>query len=81
MTGKKRWLIGELSDRLKILAHIIFYYESLRLLEPAPDCLVVYFNEEGQTFSIKQVKVPVFQKEKVSDVLVCSCFGWSHDRI
>lgn len=75
MTAKESWLIGELGDRLKILAHIIFYCERLRLLEPAPDCPVVYFNEEGQTFSIKQVKVPVFQKEKGLDVPVCYCFG------
>ena len=31
----------------------------------APDCPVVYFNQEGQIFSTEQVKVLVFQKDKV----------------
>ncbi|MBE9171509.1 heavy metal-responsive transcriptional regulator [Pleurocapsales cyanobacterium LEGE 06147] len=34
MTGKKGWLIGELSDRVEISAHTIRYYERLGLLEP-----------------------------------------------
>ena len=45
------------------------------------DCPVVYFNEKGQIFSIEQVKVPVFQKDKGLNVSVCYCFGWSRDRI
>jgi hypothetical protein len=47
----------------------------------APDCPIVYFNEEGQIFSTEQVKVPVFQKDRGLNVLVCYCFGWSRDRI
>jgi hypothetical protein len=47
----------------------------------APDCPVVYFNEEGQIFSTEQVKVPVFQKDKGLNIPVCYCFGWSRDRI
>ena len=47
----------------------------------ATDCPVVYFNEEGQIFSTKQVKELVFQKDKGLDVPVCYCFGWSRDRI
>ncbi|MGB7441521.1 MAG: hypothetical protein WA919_10665 [Coleofasciculaceae cyanobacterium] len=47
----------------------------------APDCPVVYFNEEGQVFTVEQVKVPVFQKNRGLDVPVCYCFGWSRDRI
>ena len=34
MTGKKGWLIGELSDRVNISTHTIRYYERLGLLEP-----------------------------------------------
>ncbi|TVQ41896.1 MAG: (2Fe-2S)-binding protein [Gloeocapsa sp. DLM2.Bin57] len=46
-----------------------------------PDCQVVYFNGKGQTFSIDQIKVPVFQKEQRFDVPVCYCFGWTRERI
>lgn len=34
MTGKKGWLIGELSERVNISTHTIRYYERLGLLEP-----------------------------------------------
>jgi hypothetical protein len=47
----------------------------------APDCPIVYFNEEGQIFSTEQVKVPVFQKDRGLNVPVCYCFGWSRSRI
>jgi hypothetical protein len=53
-----------------------FYYFCAALY-----CPVVYFNKESQVFTIEQVKVPVFQKDRGLDVPVCYCFGWSRDRI
>ncbi|WP_448600237.1 putative iron-sulfur cluster-binding metallochaperone [Thermoleptolyngbya sp.] len=48
---------------------------------PSPNCLVVYFSEQGQTFTTTDLKVPVFQKDMNEDVPVCYCFGWSCKRI
>jgi Zinc binding domain len=41
------------------------------------DCPVVYFNEQSQTFTIEEIKVAVFQKEKSGKVPVCYCFNWT----
>lgn len=46
-----------------------------------PLCPVVYFSEEGQSFGVDDLKVPVFQKESGEDVPVCYCFGWTRRRI
>lgn len=48
---------------------------------PSPDCLVVYFAESGQTFTIPDLKVPVYQKDSSESVPVCYCFGWNRQRI
>lgn len=48
---------------------------------PSPDCPVVYFSEQGQTFITADLKVSVFQKNVNRDVSVCYCFGWSRQRI
>ncbi len=45
------------------------------------DCPVVYFNEQGQTFIVDEVKVPVFPKAQGGQVPVCYCFNWTRDRI
>jgi len=45
------------------------------------DCSVVYYSEEGQTFDIEDLKVPVFQKNSDETVPVCYCFGWTRQRI
>jgi len=42
----------------------------------SPDCPVVYFGEDAQTFETAQLKVPVFAKDPGPDVPVCYCFGW-----
>lgn len=47
----------------------------------SPNCSVVYFSEQGQTFTIDDLKVPVFQKDFNEDISVCYCFGWSRQRI
>lgn len=47
----------------------------------SPDCLVVYFSEQGNTFSINDLKVPIFQKDSSETAPVCYCFGWSRQRI
>jgi hypothetical protein len=48
---------------------------------PSPNCPVVYFSEQGQTFTTADLKVSVFQKNVNEDVSVCYCFGWSRRRI
>ena len=48
---------------------------------PSPNCSVVYFSEQGQTFTTADLKVSVFQKDVNEDVSVCYCFGWSRQRI
>lgn len=48
---------------------------------PSPNCLVVYFSEQGQTFTTADLKVPVFQKNVDENVFACYCFGWSRQRI
>jgi len=45
------------------------------------DCSVVYYSEEGQTFEIENLKVPVFQKNSDQTVPACYCFGWTRQRI
>lgn len=42
---------------------------------PAPSCDVVYFDAEGRTFSISDVRVGVWQKQPDGDRVVCYCFG------
>lgn len=42
----------------------------------SPDCPVVYFAEDGETFTSEQIKVAVFAKDNGPDVPVCYCFGW-----
>lgn len=44
-------------------------------------CPVVYFSEQGHTFTTDDVQVPIFQKDDREDVPVCYCFGWSRQRI
>ena len=47
-----------------------------------PDCKVVYFsNETVPYFTIDDVKVKVFTKDKGEDVNVCYCFDWTRGRI
>lgn len=45
------------------------------------DCSVVYYSEDGQTFGIEDLKVPVFQKNSDENIPACYCFGWSRQRI
>jgi hypothetical protein len=40
-----------------------------------PGCDVVYFAEQAPTFSKGDVRVPVWQKERVGHRTVCYCFG------
>jgi len=47
----------------------------------SPDCEVVYFSDDQQTFTTKDLKVSVFQKNNKEPVPVCYCFGWTPKRI
>jgi len=40
-----------------------------------PGCEVVYFAEDGQTYSRTDVRVPVWEKEPDGGRTVCYCFG------
>lgn len=46
-----------------------------------PECPVVYFSNQGDTFTTNDLKVQVFQKDNGHDVFVCYCFGWSRQRL
>ena len=46
-----------------------------------PECPIVYFSNQGDTFTTDNLKVPVFQKDNGHDVSVCYCFGWSRQRL
>ncbi len=48
---------------------------------PDENCPVVYFNQQGQTFKIEELKIPVFQKDKSKNVPVCYCFDWTRNLI
>ncbi|RYM06080.1 (2Fe-2S)-binding protein [Sporolactobacillus sp. THM7-7] len=45
------------------------------------DCNVVYFDTNGKTYSVLDIKVKVYQKCDASDVPVCYCFGWTREKI
>lgn len=42
-----------------------------------PDCGVVYFDADGTTFLVEDLRVPVWQKLPFGSRLVCYCFGES----
>ena len=42
---------------------------------PDPVCDVVYFAEDGRTYSKAALRVPVWQKEPAGARVVCYCFG------
>ena len=42
---------------------------------PDPSCDVVYFDGDGMTFSIEDLRVPVWQKLPFGTRLICYCFG------
>lgn len=43
---------------------------------PDRECQVVYYEAE-QTFTVDDVRLPVFQKDAGPDTLVCYCFGFT----
>jgi hypothetical protein len=47
----------------------------------SPDCPIVYFGDDAQTFTTTQIKVPIFAKDKGPDVPVCYCFGWRRGQL
>ena len=42
---------------------------------PDPDCAVVYFADDGRTYSTADIRVKVWQKEPAGARVVCYCFG------
>lgn len=48
----------------------------------APDCTVVYFNQDGSgTFTKGDLQVKVFAKDPGGNVNVCYCYDWTRERI
>lgn len=47
----------------------------------SPDCPVVYFGADGQTFETDCLKVPVFAKDLSPEVPVCYCFDWRRHQL
>ncbi|SOC41733.1 putative iron-sulfur cluster-binding metallochaperone [Ureibacillus acetophenoni] len=44
-------------------------------------CDVVYFDTDKKTYSISEIKVPVFQKDDSLTVPICYCFDWTREKI
>ena len=42
---------------------------------PDPSCEVVYFDGAEQVFTVRDIRVPVWQKEPVGARTICYCFG------
>lgn len=63
-------------EKLGEVRNVQYYYCTDRA------CNVVYFsNENAPSFTIEDVKVKVFTKDKDDDVNVCYCFDWTRLRI
>ena len=48
---------------------------------PEPDCRIVYFSEQGDCYSIEDLRTTVWQKEPSGNRLLCYCFGESEQTI
>lgn len=64
------------SEKVAEMKNVQYYYCT------APDCKVVYFsNESAPYFTVEDVRVKVFSKDKGDDVNVCYCFDWTRGKI
>lgn len=45
------------------------------------NCDVVYFDTDQKTYSISEIKAPVFQKDDSVTVPICYCFEWTREKI
>lgn len=71
---------GSLVERQTVKA--VLTTAALRRLTPAahrfcpdPACDIVYFAEDGHTYSTADIQVRVWQKEPYGDRVICYCFG------
>lgn len=63
-------------ERVGLIQDVQYYYCT------DPECKVVYFsNENVPYFTVDDVNVKVFAKDKGDDVNVCYCFEWTRGRI
>jgi hypothetical protein len=72
--------MGKPVDALTVKA--LLTETALRRYEPGeyrfcddPSCDIVYFAEAGPTFGVREVRVPIWQKEPVGTRTICYCFG------
>jgi hypothetical protein len=64
------------AEKVETIQNVQYYYCT------DSNCNVVYFsNESVPYFTVDDVKVKVFAKDKGDDVNVCYCFDWTRDRI
>ena len=64
------------SEKVGLIQSVQYYYCT------DPSCGVVYFsNENVPYFTVDDIKVKVFAKDKGDDVNVCYCFDWTRGRI
>ena len=78
--GKKVQIIT-LKSLLKPLALETLNPDTTYFFCDTADCPAVYFSEEGQVFTVDQVKVLISQKHQSTNVPICYCFDWSLQRI
>lgn len=74
---QRRTLEGLLKPNARELLKPVQYYYC-----PDPSCPIVYFsNVDAKTFSVSELTVPVFDKDRSDDTPVCYCFGWTRKKI
>lgn len=63
-------------EKVGMIQNVQYYYCA------APNCNIVYFsNESVPFFTVDDVSVKVFTKDRGDDVNVCYCFNWTRARI
>ena len=64
------------TEKVNLIKNVQYYFCD------KPNCEVVYFsNQTAPYFTINDLKVKVFAKDKSDDVNVCYCFDWTRARI
>lgn len=45
------------------------------------ECTVVYFDTDEKVYSVEDIKVPVYQKDKSLTTPICYCFDWTREKV
>jgi hypothetical protein len=74
---QRRTLENLLKPYARALLESVQYYYC-----PDPNCPIVYFsNVDVRTFSVGELTVAVFDKDKSENTPVCYCFDWTRKKI